>query len=392
MKLQREVYIAGVGETRFGKHAVDYDALGSEATIKAIRGSNIDAPNKLGMIQSAYIGNGSNGFVTGQTVLKGLGMCGQLPIINVESACSSGAMAIYCAIKDVATGLTELSIGVGCENHTMHRQTGFALSGDRSDIEMLHGAVMTGKYAMRAVRYMHETGATIEDLAMITVKNRKHATNNPHAWFKGAITVEEVVNSKMVAYPLTLQQCCGVGDGGAAVVVGSKEMMKKLKIERPVRVAGAVLESGPYHNRPRDITGDDITETTSAALYKESGIGPENVDILELHDAFTIAELLYYECMGLCKKGEGLKFLRDGQSTYGGKCVVSPRGGMLSCGHPMGASGAAQIVQNVKQLRGECEGYQVAPTPKVAMSHVTGGGLSGTEHAACTMHMIVKGW
>ncbi len=390
MKLQREVYIAGVGETRFGKHTIDFDLLGREAALQAMRASNID---RTDMIQSAYVGNGMNDMVAGQTVFRGLGMCGdKLPIINVQSACSAGAMAVYCAIKDVATGLTELSMGVGCENHTMHRETGAAFSTARSDIEAMHGAVMTGKYAMRAVRYMHETGATIEDLAMITVKNRKHATHNPHAWFKGAITVEEVVKSRMVAYPMTLQQCCGIADGGAAVVVGSLEMMKKLKIEKPVRVAGVVVESGPYHNRPRDITGDDITETTSAALYESSGIGPEDVDILELHDAFTISELLYYECLGLCKKGEGLQYLRDGQSTYGGKCVVSPRGGMLSYGHPIGASGAAQIAQNVKQLRGECGGHQVGPTPKVAMSHVTGGGLSGTEHAACTMHMLVKGW
>ena len=169
-------------------------------------------------------------------------------------------------------------------------------------------------------------------------------------------------------------------------------MIKKLGIEKPVKVAGAVVRSGPFHNRPRDITGDDITEESSQQLYEESGIGPEEVNILELHDAFTIAEILYYECMGLCKKGESLKFLRDGQSTYGGQCVVSPRGGMLSYGHPIGASGAAQIASNVKQIRGECQGYQVEPIPKVAMSHVTGGGLAGTEHAACTMHMLTKAW
>jgi acetyl-CoA acetyltransferase len=245
---------------------------------------------------------------------------------------------------------------------------------------------------MRATRYMHERGATIEDFAMITVKNRKHATHNPHAWFKGKITIEEVVNSRMIAYPMTLQQCCGVADGAGAVVVCSREMVKKLGIEKPVKVAGTVVTSGPYHNRPRDITGDDITEATSHQLYEESGIGPENVNIVELHDAFTIAELLYYECMGMCKVGDGLQYLRDGQSTYGGKCVFSPRGGMLSYGHPIGASGAAQIAANVKQLKGQCGGYQVEPIPRVAMSHVTGGGLSGTEHAACTMHMLVSDW
>ena len=389
MQLDRDVYIAGVGETTFGRQNKDFYELGREAAMQALESSNIDSPD---IIQSAYGGNATNGFVSTQTVLAALGMCGNLPIINVESACSAGAMAVYCAVKDVTTGMADISLAIGFENHTMHRQTGAAFAPPETDIEGIHGAVMTGKYALRANRYMYETGATIEDLAMITVKNRRHATNNPHAWFKGEISVEEVVNSRMVAYPLTLQQCCGIADGAGAVVVCSKEWIQKLGIEKPVKVAGAVIASGPYHNHPRDITGDDITEMASEKLYEESGIGPKEVEILELHDAFTIAELLYYECMGLCKKGEGLKFLRDGQSTYGGQCVVSPRGGMLSYGHPIGASGAAQVAANVKQMRGQCHGYQVDPIPKVAMSHVTGGGLSGTEHAACTMHMLVSDW
>lgn len=389
MRLDREVYIAGVGETTFGKHKMDYDALGRQAAFQALRDSNIGQP---GMVQSAYVGNATNGIVTGQTVFKDLGMCGSMPIINVESACSAGGMSVYSAVKDVAVGLADISIAVGCENHTLHRATGAAFSPAMNDIETVHGAVMTGKYAMRAKRYMYETGATIEDLALITVKNRTHATGNPHAWFKGKIAVEDVVNSRMIADPLTLQQCCGISDGAGAVVVCSAGAVKKLGLEKPVRVAGAVVTSGPYHNRPRDITGDDITEMSAEALYRESGIGPEEVDIIELHDAFTIAELLYYECLGLVPKGEGLRFLRDGQSTYGGSCVVSPRGGMLSYGHPIGASGTAMVASCVKQLREMCPGYQVDPTPRVAMTHVTGGGLSGTEHAACTMLMLVRDW
>ena len=387
MKLQRDVYIAGVGETKFGRHQLEFDALGRIAAIEALKSSNINRPD---MIQSAYVGNGTNGLVTGQTVLKDLGMCGHMPIINVESACSAGGMAVHLAARDVASGFSEVSLAVGCENHTLHMKTGTALSPAMTDIETVHGAVMTGKYALRAQRYMYETGATIEDLALITVKNRRHATNNPYAWFKGEISVEEVVKSRVVASPLTLQQCCGIADGAGAVVVCSEDMIRKLGIEKPIKIAGTVVRSGPYHNRPRDITGDDITEACSRQLYEETGIGPDDVDIVELHDAFTIAELLYYECFGLCGKGEGLKFLRDGNATHGGKCVVSPRGGMLSYGHPMGASGAAQIAACVKQMRNQCTGYQVDPVPRVAVTHVTGGGLSGTEHAACTMHMLVR--
>lgn len=389
MKFNQEVFIAGVGETTFGKHKKDFDALGREAAFQAIKASNVDRP---GVIQSAYVGNATNGIVTGQTVFKDLGMCGNMPIINVESACSAGGMAVYCAVKDVAVGLTDISIAVGCENHSLHRQAGSAFSPAMTDIETMHGAVMTGKYALRANRYMYETGCTPEDLALITVKNRRHAKGNPHAWFKGDITVEEVLGSRMVADPLTLHQCCGISDGAGAVVVCNKEMIRKLGVDKPVKVLGSVVCSGPYHNRPRDITADDITEMTAEMLYEESGLGPKDVDILELHDAFTIAEVLYYECLGLCGKGEGVRFLRDGQATHGGQCVVSPRGGMLSYGHPIGASGTAMIASQVKQLRGQCDGYQVDPLPRVAMTHVTGGGLSGTEHAACTMHMLVSDW
>lgn len=389
MRLQQKVFIAGVAETKFGRHTVDFDVLGRAAALEALRASKITRPD---MVQSAYVGNGTNGLVTGQTVLKDLGLCGHVPIMNLESACSSGGMAVHLAVRDVTFGLADISLAVGCENHTLHMAQGTALAPAMSDIETMHGAVMTGKYAMRAQRYMYETGATAEDLAMVTVKNRRHAANNPYAWFRGEISVEEVVTSRMVASPLTLQQCCGIADGAGAVVVCSEAAIRKLGIDKPIEIAGTAVRSGPYHNRPRDITGDDITEMTSAQLYEESGIGPEDVGIVELHDAFTIAELLYYECMGLCRKGDGLKFLRDGDATHGGQCVVSPRGGMLSYGHPMGASGAAQIAACVKQMRGQCSGYQVDPIPRVAMTHVTGGGLAGTEHAACTMHMLVSRW
>jgi benzoylsuccinyl-CoA thiolase BbsB subunit len=389
MRLQRDVYIAGVGETVFRKSSLDYDVLGRQAALEAMRNSNIERP---GTIQSVYVGNVQNGIVPGQNIFKDLGMCGKLPIINVESACSAGGMAVYSAIKDVTTGVTDISLAVGTENHTLTRKAGTAFGGADRDIETEHGLVFTGKYALRANRYMYETGASPEDLAMVTVKNRRHATHNPYAWIKGDISVEQVLDSRMIAYPFTLDQCCGICDGASAVVVCSKEMIARLGIDKPVKVAGTVVASGPYHNRARDLTDDDITEIAARRLYEESGTGPEDVDIVEMHDAFTIAELIYYEVLGLCGKGEGVGYLRDGNATHGGKCVVSPRGGLLSYGHPVGASGVVQIAECVRQMRELCKGYQVEPIPKVAMTHITGGGLSGTEHAACTMHMLKKGW
>ena len=379
----RDVYIIGVGETPFGFLKDDFQILGKRAVLEAIKQAGIERKE----IDSAFAGNGQNGFCTGQAVFRDLGMCGKLPIIRVESACSAGAMAVHSAWLRVATGVDEISVGVGMENASLHRVKGATEGPSLSDVEGFLGAVMPGKYALRATRYMHETGATIEDLALIAVKNRKHATNNPYAKFKGDISVEEIVNSRMVAYPMTLHQCCAMTDGAAAVIVASEDVVKRLGISKPVKIEASTVVSGPFSIGPKDETADDIVTLGVNEAYKESGIGPEDIDMVELHDAFTISELLYYECMGFAEKGEGLKFLKDGDATHGGKCVFSPRGGMLAYGHPVGASGACQIAECARQLWGLCDGYQVEGA-KTAMAQVTGGGVQGTQHAACTTHIL----
>jgi benzoylsuccinyl-CoA thiolase BbsB subunit len=181
MGMLRNVYIIGVGETPFGMLDDDYPILGRKAVKAAIRDAGISWRD----IQSAFVGNGTNGITTGQRIFRDLGMCGKLPIINVESACSSGAMAVHSAYIRVATGIDEIAIGVGCENASLHRESGSAPAPGQGDIEAYFGAVMVAKYALRAQRYIYETGAKVEDLALVTVKNRYHATNNPYAWRKG---------------------------------------------------------------------------------------------------------------------------------------------------------------------------------------------------------------
>lgn len=381
----RDVYIIGIGEIPFGMLPDDYHILGQRAVLDAIRDAGISWKD----IGSAFVGNGQNGVCTGQRVFRDTGMCGKLPIINVESACSAGAMAVHSAYVRVGAGLDEVSIGVGAENASLHRVPGTGATPDLADIEGFLGVVMVGKYALRAQRYMYETGATMEDLAQVTIKNRRHAKNNPYAWSKarGEITIEEVVNSRLIATPLTLNQCCAMTDGAGAVIVASEDAVKKYGIAKPVKIEASTVVSGPFNIGHKDECGDDIVTLGSNAAYDESGIGPEDVDMVECHDAFTISELLYYEAMGFCRKGDGLKMLRDGDVTHGGKVVFSPRGGMLAYGHPMGASGAVQVVECARQLRGECDGYQVEGA-KTAMSQVTGGGLSGTQHAACTTHIL----
>ena len=379
----RDVYIIGVGETTFGMLDDDYHILGQKAVRAAIKDAGISWRD----IQSAFVGNGTNGITTGQRIFRDLGMCGKLPIINVESACSSGAMAVHSAYIRVATGIDEISIGVGSENASLHRESGSALAPGQGDIEAFFGAVMVAKYALRAHRYIYETGTKPEDLALVTVKNRRHATNNPYAWRKGTITVEEILSSRMIATPLTLEQCCGMTDGAGVVIVASEDVVKKLGLLKPVKIAASAVVSGPFDVGFKDETADDVTTLGAKKAYEESGIGPEDIDMVECHDAFTICEPLYYEAMGFCKKGEGMRMLLEGETTHGGRVVWSPRGGMLSYGHPMGASGAVQIVENVRQLRRQCTGYQVEGA-KTAMSHVTGGGVQGTQHAACTTHIL----
>ena len=387
MKNLRNVYIIGVGEIPFGFLNDDYHILGQKAVRAAIQDAGISWRD----IQSAFVGNGTNGITTGQRIFRDLGMCGKLPIINVESACSSGAMAVHCAYLRVATEIDEISIAVGAENASLHREPGSAPEPGQGDIEAFFGAVMAAKYALRAQRYLYETGATVEDLALVTVKNRGHATNNPYAWKKGKITVEEVLQSRMIATPFTLEQCCAMTDGAGAVIVASEKFAKRLGISRPVKIAASAVVSGPFSIKPKDETADDVVTLGVQKAYEEADMGPEDIDMVECHDAFTVCEPLYYEAMGFCGKGEGIAMLRNGETTHGGKVVFSPRGGMLSYGHPMGASGAVQIVENVRQLRGQCTGYQVERA-RTALSQVTGGGVHGTQHAACTTHIVVAGW
>ena len=383
----RKVYVIGVGQTAFGMLKDDYHILGQKAVREAIKDAGISWRD----IQSAFVGNGTNGITTGQRIFRDLGMCGKLPIINVESACSSGAMAVHSAYIRVATGIDDISIGVGSENVSLHRESGSAPEPGQGDIEAFFGAVMAAKYALRAQRYLYETGATVEDLALVTIKNRRHATHNPYAWRKGKITVEEVLRSRLIATPFTLEQCCAMTDGAGAVIVASEKIVKKLGISKPVRIAASKVLSGPFSIEPKDETADEVVSLGANKAYEEAGIGPEDIDMVECHDAFTVCEPLYYEAMGFCRKGEGISLLRNGETTHGGKVVFSPRGGMLSYGHPMGASGAVQIVENVRQLRGQCTGYQVEGA-RTALSQVTGGGVHGISHAACTTHIFVADW
>jgi acetyl-CoA acetyltransferase len=383
----RDVYIIGVGMTNYYKKSpLPAADLGRQAVFKAVRDAGINPKQ----VQSVYVGemSGLSGSICfGQRVACTMGM-GGVPIMNLESACSSGALAVNLAVKDVANGVTDISMAVGVQNISVTRTAGTAFSPDANDPEGVQGITMPGIYAMRAKRYMHEFGATPEDLALVAVKNRRHAMNNPRSQFHDPITVEQVVNARSISDPLTLLMSCPNTDGGAAVIVATKEKAMQLG-SKLVRFLASDVTSGIFTNGFRDMTSMEITVRGSKEAYEIAGVGPEDIDMVECHDAFAINEHLYTEAMGFCGHGEGVEFIRSGGNDYGGKVVFSPRGGLLSCGHPTGCTGAAQIVEATWQLRNEAGAMQV-PDCKVAMTHVTGGGIYGLDNAVCTIHILSR--
>lgn len=381
MKDMRDVYVIGAGMSKFYSRTADYyDVLGREAVISAIKDAGVSHKD----IQTAYVGNMFSQ-TAGQRICATLGLTG-IPIVNVESACSSGAMAVHHAAYKIATGEYDIALAVGAEHLSSLRTGGTAFAPDIRDPEGMQGVTMPGLYAMRAMRYMHDFGATPEDYAMVAVKNRRHASMNPYAAYNKPITVEEVLNSRMINDPLTLLMCSPNADGAAAVVLTTKEKMKQLG-KKPVRIAASHITSGIFKNSFRDMTEMEISIRCSKEAYEIAGLGPEDIDMVECHDAFAIAEFLYYEAFGFCKHGEAPQFLRSGGSDYGGKVVFSPRGGLMSMGHPTGASGCAQVVEATWQLRGEAGERQV-PNCKAALTHVTGGGVYGLDNAACTVTIL----
>ncbi len=382
----RDVYIIGVGMTDYyyRKSPMSDVSLGQVAVYNALK----DAGIKNKQVQSVYTGEmpGLSGSICfGQQVAITLGM-GGVPMMNVESACSSSALAVNLAAKDVAAGVTDISMAVGVQNISAHRTSGTAFSPDLNNPEAMQGLTMPGLYSMRARRYMENFGATSEDIALICVKNRRHAMNNPRSQFHDPLTVEQVVNARSISEPLTLLMSCPNVDAGAAVIVATKEKAMQLGTKL-IRILASEVTSGIFTNGFRDMTWMEITARGAKEAYEIAGIGPEDIDMVECHDAFAINEFLYSEAMGFCGHGEGVEFLRSGGSDYGGKVVFSPRGGLLSCGHPTGASGAAQIVEMTWQLRNEAGAMQV-PDCKTAMTHVTGGGVYGTNNSVCTINIL----
>lgn len=375
-------YIVGAAMIPMGKHRnSSYSGLALPAVLNALAAAKITARD----IDAVVCGHAFGGMLTGQRIVKELGI-GSIPVTNIDNACSGGATALHQAWKDIAAGRHDVMLVIGVDKLTQFGAGTLPLVVE--DPEVQQGMVMPALYAMRARRYLHERGATVEDLAQVSVKARRHGALNPYAQYQSEVTVEEVLKSRPIADPLTLLQCCPTGDGAAAVIVVSEAARKRLGLPA-VRISASVLHSGQVTAGFRDMLRPEITYHSARDAYAQAGVGPKDVDVIELHDAFTIAELVYYEALNLCEPGESAHYLKAGKTTFGGDVVVNPSGGLLSKGHPVGASGVAQAVEMFWQLTGQAGRRQV-PDARIGLTHVTGGGIAGLDHGACTIHMYEK--
>lgn len=381
----RNVYVIGVGMTQFGKHLNrSLRALGFEACLNALR----DAGVRPKEIEAGYCGNalapslqGETG--VGQNVFWEVGING-IPIVNTENACASGSTALREGWMAVAGGFHDMAIVAGVEKTVMPKGTMLNVGG--AEMETQLGDVFPGYFALIARKHMERYGTTREQLAKVSVKNHFNGTLNPYAQFQKPLTVEEVLNSMMIADPLTLYSCCPNSDGAAALILCTREKAKKVR-PRAVRIAASVLTTGTYENQ-RDITGWEVEQRAARKAYEMASLGPGDLEVVEVHDAFTISEIIHYEGLGLCPPGEGGRLIGEGATDLNGRIPVNPSGGLLSKGHPVGASGVAQVVEIIWQLRGEAGKRQIR-NARVGLAQIMGGNKEG-DTRACTVHILIK--
>ena len=370
----RDVAIVGVSQTKFGElWEKSFRDLVVEAGIDAIRDANMNGED----IDAMYIGNMTGGLFVGQEHIGSLiaehsGLT-PIPATRVEAACASGGLALRQAIMAVASGYYDRVMAAGVEKMTdvVDATPAIATASDQ-EWEAQQGATFPSLYAMIAKRHMYEYGTTREQLAQFSVVNHKNAKNNPNAQFPFEISVDKVINSTMVADPLTLLDCSPVSDGAAAVVMVPAEDAKKYT-DTPIYVRASAQASGTIalHNR-KDLTTIDSTKVASRKAYEMAGVTTKDIDLAEVHDCFSINGLLAVEDLGFAEKGKGGIAIEEGQTEIDGDFPINPSGGLKARGHPLGATGIAQAAEVVWQLRGDAGKRQVDGA-EIGMTHNIGG-------------------
>jgi acetyl-CoA acetyltransferase len=370
----RPVYVVGIGWHRYQPMSeTPYVTLG----LKAVRDALKDAKLTWEHVDSSFVGTGLLGMASGRPMLRHLGALGK-PIVHVENASASGSAAFRHACIDVASGLSDVSLTIGIDKPAAipRARTGVPNLADDAIVPFTHFAMLTNEYC-------HKHGTSPEDVALVAVKNHRNGARNPNAHRQKERTLEEVLGGKAISGTLTSLQCCPVGEGAAAVIVASDEAIRHFDLDRgrAIRVTASATAServGTQSSADATLTVD----TVSSALA-QARVRPDELDIVELHDAFTIEELHYVEAMGICRAGEAVRLLKEGAFNIGGQCAVSPSGGLIAMGHPIGPTGVGQIGEITLQLRGDA-GPRQHKGAKRGLAHMVGLG------AVCYAHILER--
>jgi acetyl-CoA acetyltransferase len=372
----RPVYVVGIGWHRYQHPSeTSYVTLG----LTAIRAALADARLEWPLVESSYLGTGLLGMAAGRAMLRHLGASG-LPIVHIENASASGSAAFRHACIEIAAGISDVALAIGCDKRNPitrgFTRTGIGNLADDAIVPVTHFALLTNEYSAR-----HRVEP--EDIALVAVKNHANGAKNPHAQRQKARTLEEVLAGKPISGTLTALQCCPIGEGAAAVIVASEDAIKRYRLDatRAIRVASSAARS----ERVSSASDADATltrETMQAAL-QEAQITANDLDVLEMHDAFTIEELLYTEASGLCAEGAAVHALKSGEFDIGGRCAVSPSGGLIAMGHPIGPTGIGQVGELTLQLRGEA-GARQQPQARTGLAHMVGLG------SVCYAHVLQR--
>ena len=380
----RKVYVVGVGMTKFekpGSKNWDYQDMAKEAGEKALA----DAGIAYDLVEQACVGYCYGDSTCGQRAVYTLGLTG-IPIYNVNNNCSTGSTALYMAKQFIEGGIADCvlalgfekmekgSLGVKFNDRTNPMDQQFMLM---NELRGVGAAPIAPQFFGNAGReHMEKYGTTPEHFAKIGYKNHKHSVNNPYSQFQDEYSLEQIKAAPMVWEPLTKLQCCPTSDGAGAAILASEEFVKKHGLQKnAVEILGMAMTSDFQttfsEKSSMKLVGYDMTKAAARRVYEQSGVGPENVDVVELHDCFSANELITYEALGLCGEGKAGEFIDSGANTYGGKVVVNPSGGLISKGHPLGATGLAQCAELNWQVRGQADKRQVKDA-KIALQHNLG--------------------
>jgi acetyl-CoA acetyltransferase len=380
----RKVYVVGVGMTKFekpgSKEGWDYPQMAKESGTKALE----DAGIPYDAVEQVAVGYCYGDSTCGQRAVYEIGLSG-VPIYNVNNNCATGSTALFMAKQFIEGGLADCCMALGFEK--MERGSLGTHFTDRTNPMDKHAQSMIEKrgfakappapqfFGNAGREHMEKFGTTAEHFAKIGWKNHKHSVNNPYSQFQDEYSLEDIKNAKMIFEPLTKLQCCPTSDGSGAAILASEEFVRKHNLQdQAVEIAGITMTTdspSAFDGSSMKLVGYDMTRDAARRVYEQSGHGPEDVDVVELHDCFSANELITYEALGLCPEGKAGEFIDSGAQTYGGQVVVNPSGGLISKGHPLGATGLAQCAELNWQIRGQADARQVEGA-KIALQHNLG--------------------